>query len=126
MTPKTIVIYKYQHQPTRLDSPHSHNQPTTTTQQKQRMNSKRKTNKYKTLLRAFYILSIHSLLWYKLFRAASYFNSLRVVTPGNSRPSSNSREAPPPVETWLTLSSVPYLAAQVAVSPPPIIVMAPF
>ena len=34
-------------------------------------------------------------------------------------PSNNSRLAPPPVLTWLTLSSVPYLAQQVAVSPPP-------
>ena len=34
-------------------------------------------------------------------------------------PSKSSREAPPPVLTWLTSSSVPYLAQQVAVSPPP-------
>ena len=34
-------------------------------------------------------------------------------------PSNSSREAPPPVLTWLTSSSVPYLAQQVAVSPPP-------
>lgn len=34
-------------------------------------------------------------------------------------PSNNSKLAPPPVETWLTLSSVPNLAAHVAVSPPP-------
>lgn len=35
-------------------------------------------------------------------------------------PSSSSREAPPPVETWDTLSSVPHLAQHVAVSPPPV------
>lgn len=35
-------------------------------------------------------------------------------------PSSNSRLAPPPVLTWLTFDSVPHLAQQVAVSPPPI------
>lgn len=34
-------------------------------------------------------------------------------------PSSSSRLAPPPVLTWLTLSSVFHLAQQVAVSPPP-------
>lgn len=34
-------------------------------------------------------------------------------------PSSSSRLAPPPVLTWLTLSSVSHLAQQVAVSPPP-------
>ena len=32
-------------------------------------------------------------------------------------PSRSSKEAPPPVETWLTLSSVPHFAQQVAVSP---------
>lgn len=40
-------------------------------------------------------------------------------------PSKSSRLAPPPVLTWLTLSSVPHLAQQVAVSPPPIIVTVP-
>ena len=34
-------------------------------------------------------------------------------------PSSSSRLAPPPVLTWLTLSSAPNFAAHVAVSPPP-------
>ena len=34
-------------------------------------------------------------------------------------PSSSSRLAPPPVLTWLTFSSVLYLAQHVAVSPPP-------
>merc|ERR1719369_272835 len=48
------------------------------------------------------------------------------ATPGNTFPSSSSRLAPPPVETWLTLSSVLYLAAHVAVSPPPMIVQPPF
>jgi len=50
----------------------------------------------------------------------------RAVTPGNSLPSSNSREAPPPVDTCETLSSAPHLATAVAVSPPPTIVVAPF
>jgi hypothetical protein len=49
----------------------------------------------------------------------------RAVTPGNSLPSNNSKLAPPPVETWLNLSSTPYLAATVAVSPPPIMTIFP-
>merc|ERR1719450_1030054 len=49
----------------------------------------------------------------------------RAATPGRSLPSKSSRLAPPPVETWDTLSSVLYLAAQVAVSPPPMIVIPP-
>src|SRR5262245_25674268 len=36
------------------------------------------------------------------------------ATPGNTLPSSSSSEAPPPVEQWVTLSSVPHLAAAVA------------
>lgn len=70
----------------------------------------------------------------------------RAVTPGNSFPSSNSRDlnaiilalirqkirwfpltyAPPPVDTWLNWSSTPYFLATVAVSPPPIITVLPF
>jgi hypothetical protein len=50
----------------------------------------------------------------------------RAATPGSSFPSSNSSDAPPPVDTWLSLSSTPYLAATVAVSPPPIITILPF
>ena len=50
----------------------------------------------------------------------------RAVTPGSSLPSSNSREAPPPVDTWLSLSSTLYLAATVAVSPPPMMTVLPF
>mmetsp|Transcript_44015 Transcript_44015/g.93633 ORF Transcript_44015/g.93633 Transcript_44015/m.93633 type:complete len:252 (+) Transcript_44015:191-946(+) len=46
--------------------------------------------------------------------------SFKVATPGKFFPSNSSREAPPPVDTWVTLSSVPYFLAQVAVSPPPI------
>lgn len=37
--------------------------------------------------------------------AHSLAASVRAVTPGNSLPSSSSRLAPPPVLTWLTLSS---------------------
>lgn len=41
------------------------------------------------------------------------------------KPSRSSREAPPPVDTWDTLSSVPHFAQHVAVSPPPIMVVEP-
>merc|ERR1719461_826116 len=49
----------------------------------------------------------------------------KAATPGRTFPSKSSKLAPPPVLTWLTLSSVPYLAQQVAVSPPPMIVQPP-
>jgi len=49
----------------------------------------------------------------------------KAVTPGSSFPSKSSKLAPPPVEQWLTFSSVPNLAAAVAVSPPPMTVVAP-
>mmetsp|Transcript_135156 Transcript_135156/g.350210 ORF Transcript_135156/g.350210 Transcript_135156/m.350210 type:complete len:206 (+) Transcript_135156:224-841(+) len=48
-----------------------------------------------------------------------------VETPGSSLPSSNSKDAPPPVLQCVTLSSVPYFLQAVAVSPPPITVVAP-
>jgi hypothetical protein len=64
--------------------------------------------------------------------------SLSAATPGRTLPaqsppplqiqilpSSSSNDAPPPVDTWLTLSSVLYFAAHVAVSPPPMMVVAP-
>lgn len=49
----------------------------------------------------------------------------RAATPGSSLPSRSSKEAPPPVDTWLSFSSTPYLAATVAVSPPPMMTMVP-
>ena len=39
----------------------------------------------------------------------------RAATPGSSFPSRSSREAPPPVDTWDTWSSVPYLQVQLQV-----------
>ena len=45
--------------------------------------------------------------------------------PGSSLPSRSSSEAPPPVDTCVTLSSVPYFLHAVAVSPPPMTVMTP-
>src|SRR5207302_330555 len=49
--------------------------------------------------------------------------SSRAATPGSGFPSRNSSAAPPPVETWVSLSSSPATAA--AESPPPTTVVAP-
>merc|ERR1712151_1195741 len=49
----------------------------------------------------------------------------RAATPGNSLPSSNSKEAQTPVLQCVTLSSVPYFLQAVAVSPPPMTVTTP-
>lgn len=46
-------------------------------------------------------------------------NPAGLLCPTGHSPSSSSRLAPPPVLTWLTLSSVFHFAQQVAVSPPP-------
>ncbi|KKA28345.1 hypothetical protein TD95_000174 [Thielaviopsis punctulata] len=54
-----------------------------------------------------------------------FSTQLKATTPGRALPSSSSREAPPPVDTWLSLLSTPYLAATVAVSPPPIMTILP-
>merc|ERR1719497_194005 len=51
--------------------------------------------------------------------------SSKAATPGSSFPSSNSRDAPPPVLQCDTLSIVLYFLQAVAVSPPPITEMAP-
>merc|ERR1719468_880136 len=60
-----------------------------------------------------------------IFSCLRVHASERAATPGSTLPSSSSRLAPPPVLTWLTFSSVPYLAQQVAVSPPPMMVTPP-
>mmetsp|Transcript_8825 Transcript_8825/g.16107 ORF Transcript_8825/g.16107 Transcript_8825/m.16107 type:complete len:285 (-) Transcript_8825:580-1434(-) len=51
--------------------------------------------------------------------------SSSAATPGSTLPSRSSREAPPPVEQCVTLSSVSYFLQAVAVSPPPMTVTAP-
>merc|ERR1719336_1772540 len=51
--------------------------------------------------------------------------SSNAATPGSSFPSSSSRDAPPPVLQWDTLSIVLYFLQAVAVSPPPMTEMAP-
>src|SRR6476469_3452007 len=54
-----------------------------------------------------------------------YFLSLNAATPGNSFPSSNSRDAPPPVEMNVILPTSPPCFTAVTESPPPTIVVAP-
>src|SRR5207253_8148377 len=49
----------------------------------------------------------------------------RAATPGSTLPSRNSSDAPPPVETCVTLCSSPAWAIAAAESPPPTIVVAP-
>lgn len=73
--------------------------------------------------------NIHYSLWQSLSKQGEGNGSLErgqppfppftVCNAGNSLPSKSSKLAPPPVLTWLTLSSVPHFAAHVAVSPPP-------
>ena len=50
--------------------------------------------------------------------------SCRQAMPGSSRPSRNSREAPPPVEMWVILSAKPSCSQAAAESPPPTMVVA--
>ena len=52
-------------------------------------------------------------------------HSSSTLIPGSSRPSRNSSEAPPPVETWVTLSASPISAIAAAESPPPTTVRVP-
>lgn len=52
---------------------------------------------------------------------------VKKVTPGNSLPSNNSNEAPPPVLTWDNYSFDPfYNFNKFKVSPPPTILVAPY
>src|SRR3990170_5216788 len=51
--------------------------------------------------------------------------SASAATPGSSRPSRNSSEAPPPVLTWENRSAIPSCSTTAAVSPPPTMVVAP-
>src|SRR5256714_3520636 len=54
-----------------------------------------------------------------------YFLSVNAARPGNSFPSSSSREAPPPVEMKVILSARPACFTAVTESPPPMTVVAP-
>src|SRR5262245_36365178 len=47
-------------------------------------------------------------------------------TPGSSRPSRNSSDAPPPVEMWVILSARPCWVTAATESPPPTTTVAPF
>lgn len=67
----------------------------------------------------YFVLATHIVYWPKLKQlTAENKYQIRLDRP-EDLPSNSSKLAPPPVETWLTLSSVPNLAAHVAVSPPP-------
>jgi hypothetical protein len=59
-----------------------------------------------------------------------HFKSVILVkysTPGRDFPSKSSREAPPPVETWLIFSADPLTElTRLTVSPPPTIEIDPF
>ena len=50
--------------------------------------------------------------------------SSRQAMPGSSKPSRNSRDAPPPVEMWVILSAKPSCSQAAAESPPPTMVTA--
>src|SRR6266705_150991 len=56
---------------------------------------------------------------------AHYFLSVNAATPGSSLPSSNSSDAPPPVEMNVILPASPACFTAVTESPPPMIVVAP-
>src|SRR5919198_750455 len=51
--------------------------------------------------------------------------SMRTATPGSSRPSRNSSEAPPPVDRWSTASTRSNLRSAARLSPPPTTVYPP-
>ena len=53
-----------------------------------------------------------------------FYLSIKASIPGNFFPSKNSREAPPPVEICVILSSSPAFLTAAAESPPPITVIA--
>ena len=54
-----------------------------------------------------------------------YF-AVRAATPGRTFPSRNSRDAPPPVETWLISAALPLFLTALTESPPPMIEVPPF
>lgn len=56
-----------------------------------------------------------SILTYALARASN------ISTAGSFLPSKNSKNAPPPVEIYDTLSAISYLSTAASVSPPPAI-----
>mmetsp|Transcript_16505 Transcript_16505/g.56403 ORF Transcript_16505/g.56403 Transcript_16505/m.56403 type:complete len:223 (+) Transcript_16505:30-698(+) len=58
-----------------------------------------------------------------LFRSRAHA-SLRAATPGRTLPSSNSSEAPPPVEMWDIFPANPASSTAATESPPPMMVMA--
>ena len=55
---------------------------------------------------------------------AAVVGSMSASTPGSARPSRNSMEAPPPVDTWVRRPSRPKVRTADTVSPPPATVTA--
>mmetsp|Transcript_10101 Transcript_10101/g.19545 ORF Transcript_10101/g.19545 Transcript_10101/m.19545 type:complete len:287 (+) Transcript_10101:777-1637(+) len=60
-----------------------------------------------------------------LCRTLLIYASLRAATPGSTRPSRSSREAPPPVEMWDILGPRPAASTAATESPPPMMVVVP-
>lgn len=67
----------------------------------------------------YFVLATQIVYWPKLKQLTAENKYQTIYDRPEDLPSNSSKLAPPPVETWLTLSSVPNLAAHVAVSPPP-------
>ncbi len=67
--------------------------------------------------KSIFFIKKHSFIF--ILFIVSYF--VIAAIPGNTFPSRNSKEAPPPVEIWLILSARPLLLTALTESPPPII-----
>src|SRR5271165_121283 len=58
-------------------------------------------------------------------RGATYYERSSAATPGSRMPARNSRDAPPPVETWVILLVTPAALMAFSESPPPTTDVAP-
>ncbi len=76
-----------------------------------------------------YLLFIDFLFFVSLpfFYPGPFYSSesIKQAMPGSSLPSMSSREAPPPVEMWVTRSQKPSCSMAAALSPPPMMDTAP-
>src|SRR5512144_2805171 len=70
-------------------------------------------------------VSPHQLRTQLRWALANYYLLLSAATPGSSLPSRNSRLAPPPVETCVICLATPAFFTALALSPPPMTVVAP-
>src|SRR5947207_2370147 len=62
---------------------------------------------------------------HRAFSIGSLGSASSARSPGSSRPSRNSSDAPPPVDTWLTAASFPARRSAATESPPPTTVVPP-